>query len=119
MTAAFFKALEDGYNIAVFLYYNDLITKGSGFNVFALIESRIVTPRYGMLEVISSKTVFEICEQLRIPCIATDLRKDNLSDAREVFIATIVGVKVAVTLINGRSLANDAIDPTTKKVLRT
>ena len=119
MTAALFQALDDGYDTAVLLDCNDLVTEGPGFNIFALIEGRVVTPKSGMLEGISRKTVFEICEELSIPCIATDILKDDLLNAQEVFLATTAGGVVPVTRINGRILCNDVIAPTTNKILQT
>lgn len=62
MTAALFDALDDGYDITVLLDDNGLVTEGPGFNIFAVIDGRVVTPRSGMLEGISRKTVLEICE---------------------------------------------------------
>jgi branched-chain amino acid aminotransferase len=67
MTAALFDALDDGYDTTVLLDDNGLVTEGPGFNIFAVIDGRIVTPRSGMLEGISRKTVLEICEGSSIP----------------------------------------------------
>ena len=119
MTAALFQALDGGYDTAVLLDYNDLVTEGPGFNIFALIEGRVVTPKSGMLEGISRKTVLEICEELSIPSLASDILKDDFINAQEIFIATTAGGVVPVTRINGRILCNDVIGPTTNKILQT
>ena len=44
-----------------------------------------------MLEGISRKTVIEICDELGIPCEATNINKDEFLSANEVFIATTAG----------------------------
>ena len=119
MTAALFQALDGGCDTAVLLDYNDLVTEGPGFNIFALIEGRVVTPKSGMLEGISRKTVLEICEELSIPSLASDIFKDDFINAQEIFIATTAGGVVPVTRINGRILCNDIIGPTTNKILQT
>ena len=119
MTAALFQALDDGYDTTVLLDHNDLVTEGPGFNIFAVISDRVITPKSGMLEGISRKTVFEICAELGIPCEATDIQKDDFINASEVFTATTAGGLVPVTRVNGRILGNDVIGPTTAKILQT
>ena len=119
MTAALFQALDEGYDTTVLLDHNDLVTEGPGFNIFAVISDRVITPKSGMLEGISRKTVFEICAELGIPCEATDVQKDEFINASEVFIATTAGGLVPVTRVNGRIMGNDVIGPTTAKILQT
>ena len=119
MTAALFQALDDGYDTTVLLDHNDLVTEGPGFNIFAVIDGRVVTPRSGMLEGISRKTVLEICEELGIPCKATDINKNDFINAQEVFIATTAGGPVPVTRVNGRILGNNVIGSITAKILQT
>ena len=119
MTAALFQALDEGYDSTILLDYNDLITEGPGFNIFAVIDGRVVTPKSGMLEGISRKTVFEICEELGIPCEAADIHKDDFMNAEEVFTATTAGGLVPVTRVNGYILGNDIIGPMTEKISRS
>ena len=119
MTAALFQALDDGYDTTVLLDHNDLVTEGPGFNIFAVIDGRVITPKSGMLEGISRKTVLEICEELGVPSEATDINKDDFINAQEVFITTTAGGPVPVTRVNGRILGNDVIGPTTVKILQT
>ena len=119
MTAALFQALDEGYDTTVLLDHNDLVTEGPGFNIFAVISDRVITPKSGMLEGISRKTVFEICAELGIPCEANDIKKDDFISASEVFTATTAGGLVPVTRVNGRILGNDVIGPTTAKILQT
>ena len=118
MTAALFQALDEGYDSTILLDYNDLITEGPGFNIFAVIDGRVVTPKSGMLEGISRKTVFEICEELSIPCESADIHKDDFMNAEEVFTATTAGGLVPVTRVNGYILGNDIIGPMTEKLSR-
>ena len=119
MTAALFQALDLGYDTTVLLDEQDQITEGPGFNIFAVIEARVVTPKSGMLAGISRKTVIEICEALGIPCEATDISKDDFLNAEEVFITTTAGGIVPVTRVDARILGNDFMGPTTAKILQT
>ena len=60
MTAALFQSLDNGYDTTVLLDHEGLVTEGPGFNIFGVINGVVVTPRAGMLEGISRKTVTEI-----------------------------------------------------------
>jgi len=119
MTAALFQALDAGYDTTVLLDHNNLVTEGPGFNIFAVINGSVVTPKSGVLEGISRKTVLEICEALGIPCAATDISEEAFMNAEEVFTATTAGGPVPVTRVNGRIFGNDAIGPLTAKILHT
>ena len=79
----------------------------------------MVTPKSGILEGISHKTVIEICGALDIRCEITDLSKGELLNAQEVFMATTAGGIVPVTQVEERNLGNDAMGPLTTKILQT
>lgn len=119
MTAALFQALDAGYDTTVLLDHNNLVTEGPGFNIFAVINGKVVTPKSGMLEGISRKTVLEICAALDIPCAATDISEEAFMNAEEVFTATTAGGPVPVTRVNGRIFGNDTIGPLTAKIINT
>ena len=119
MTAALFQALDDGYDTTVLLDQDYHITEGPGFNIFAVIDGKVVTPKFGALEGITRKTVFDICGELQLPCEATDISAMELQNADEVFTATTAGGIVPVTRIDGRILGNDAAGEVTQKILDT
>ncbi|MDC0582972.1 aminotransferase class IV [Paracoccaceae bacterium] len=119
MTAALFQALDDGYDTTVLLDHNNLVTEGPGFNIFAVINGKVVTPKSGMLEGISRKTVLEICAALDIPCAVTNINEEAFMNAEEVFTATTAGGPVPVTRVNGRIFGNDTIGPLTAKIINT
>ena len=119
MTAALLNALDSGFDTTVLLDEQNQITEGPGFNIFAVIEGRVVTSKSGMLEGITRKTVIEVCEALDIPCEVADISKDDFLNAEEVFTATTAGGIVPVTRVDERILNNDFIGPITAKILQT
>jgi branched-chain amino acid aminotransferase len=119
MTAALFNALDAGYDTTVLLNTNGYITEGPGFNIFAVIDGKVLTPRSGMLEGISRKTVLEMCVELGIPCAEADISLAEFLSADELFTATTAGGPVPVTRVNKTILGNDAIGPITAQVLKT
>ncbi|WGI20335.1 aminotransferase class IV [Amylibacter sp. IMCC11727] len=119
MTAALFQALDAGYDTTVLLDHDGCVTEGPGFNIFAVVDGTVVTPKSGMLEGITRKTVMEICAELGIPCEARDIPKDVFLSADEVFTATTAGGPVAVTRVNERILGNDATGAITERIIKT
>jgi branched-chain amino acid aminotransferase len=119
MTAALFNALDAGYDTTVLRDTDGYITEGPGFNIFAVIDGKVLTPRSGMLEGISRKTVLEICVDLGIPCAETDISLDEFLSADEIFTATTAGGPVPVTRVNTTILGNDTAGPLTAQILQT
>jgi branched-chain amino acid aminotransferase len=117
MTAALFQALDEGYDTTVLLDHEGYITEGPGFNIFAVIDGVVVTPKKGMLEGITRRTVMEICAELGLPCEARDIPHEAFLNAEEVFTATTAGGPVAVTRINERILGNDVAGPITTQII--
>ncbi len=119
MTHALFEALDEGYDTALLLDYQGHLTEGPGFNIFAVIDGSVVTPRSGMLEGITRKTVIEIAESLGLPVEITDISLDAFLQADEVFTSTTGGGPVAVTRVNDRVFGNDTVGPITEKIIKT
>ena len=118
MTGALFQALDQGYDTTVLLDHQGFVTEGPGFNIFAVIDGVVVTPKAGMLEGVTRRTVMEICTELGLPCAAQDVTAEAFLTADEVFTATTAGGPVPVTRVNGRILGNDAPGAITAQVLQ-
>lgn len=119
MTGALFEALDAGYDTCVLLDDRGHVTEGPGFNVFAVIDDTVVTPKSGMLLGITRKTVLEICADLGLPHEARDIGADEFLAADEIFTATTAGGPVPVTHINQRILGNDAPGPIATQIIKT
>ncbi len=119
MTKGLFEALDAGYDTAVLLDDQGFVTEGPGFNVFAIVDGKVITPKSGMLEGITRKTVLEICAELDLPHEAKNITADEFLSADEVFTATTAGGPVSVTRVNKRILGNDARGPIAQKITQT
>ena len=119
MTRGLFEALDAGYDTAVLLDDRGFVTEGPGFNIFAIVNGTVLTPRSGMLEGITRKTVLEICAELGLPHEVKDIKADEFLGADEVFTATTAGGPVSVTRVNKRILGNDAPGPLAQKITET
>lgn len=119
MTKGLFEALDAGYDTAVLLDDQGFVTEGPGFNIFAIVDGKVITPRSGMLEGITRRTVLEVCAELNLPHEVKDITADEFLLADEVFTATTAGGPVSVTRVNKRILGNDAPGPVAQKITQT
>ena len=117
MTKALFEALDEGYDTTVLRDAEGRITEGPGFNIFMVRDERVLTPRQGMLEGITRKTVLEISVELGFEVSETDISADEFLEADEIFTATTGGGPVSVTRINNRTLGNNAPGQITSKII--
>lgn len=117
MTRAHFEALDDGYDTALLLDESGFVTEGPGFNVFAVINGAVVTPRAGMLEGITRRTVLEIAEEMGISTEIRDVTEAEMLEADEAFTATTAGGPVPVVRIDNRILGNGAPGRITEEIL--
>ena len=110
------EAFENGRETVVMLDGNGNVNEGPGFNIFAVIDGRVVTPDSGVLEGITRKAVLELCEEVGIDAALSTISGEALLDAEEIFITSTAGGLMPVTRINDRVLGNDAPGPMTQKL---
>lgn len=119
MTTAKFQALDEGFDTTVLTDHFGNMTEGPGFNIFAVLDGCVVTPKSGVLEGITRKTVLEICAALGLPAEVRDLPFEEFLQADEVFISSSGGGPTPITRVNDVILNNDSIGPVTSKIRNT
>ena len=107
LTRGLFEAHDRGADNCILLDVEGFVTEGPGFNVFALSGGIVVTPDRGVLEGITRMSVFELCAERGIPCVARPLPVAELRDADEIFLSTTAGGILPVSRLDGRILGND------------
>lgn len=95
---------------------NGLVTEGPGFNVFAVVDGRLHTPKAGVLEGITRKTVIEIAEEAEIPVIVGALTVEDLYRANELFFTSTAGGVMPVTTLDGNSVGDGRPGPLTTQL---
>lgn len=111
-----FEAYDAGAETVVLVDLDGRVTEGPGFNIFAGIEGRLVTPGQGVLDGMTRRTTFEICRDLGIEAVEGKLTPDQLRSADEVFLTTTAGGIIPVTLIDGARIADGAPGPKTVRL---
>jgi len=95
------------------------VVEGPGFNVFAVTEGALVTPKSGVLQGITRKTVLEIGAELgpelELRVEERALSYEELVGASEVFITSTAGGIMPVTVVDGRAIGTGVPGPVTQK----
>ena len=101
-----FEAYERGADSVVLDDGAGNVTEGPGFNLFARIDGRLVTPAAGVLPGITRRTVVELADSLRIPVFIETLPAADLLRAEEVFITSTAGGVMPVSRLNGEPVGD-------------
>jgi branched-chain amino acid aminotransferase len=82
------------------------VLEGPGFNIFVRQGDKLLTPRRGMLDGMTRRTVMELCKDLGITVEETDVSEATLRGAEEVFLTTTAGGVLPVTSIDHAAIRN-------------
>ena len=119
MTTGLFEALEQGYDTVGLADADGNMCEGPGFNIFAVIDGTVVTPRAGVLEGITRKSVLEIADALGLPKQVRDMPVAEFLEADEVFVSTSGGGPTPIIQVNDRIYGNGAPGPITERIRQT
>ena len=99
------QALLDAYDheaeLVVLRDLSGSITEGPGFNVFAHVDGRWLTPASGTLFGITRRSVIELAAEAGQPVEEGRLTADELRRADEVLVSSTAGGVMPVTVIDG------------------
>jgi branched-chain amino acid aminotransferase len=113
---ALFEAYDTGAETVVLVDLDGHVTEGPGFNIFADVEGRLVTPGQGVLDGMTRRTTFELCRDLGIEAVDGNLVPEQLRAADEVFLTTTAGGIIPVTRIDNDKVADGAPGPKTVRL---
>ena len=82
------EAIKSGVDEAIMLNMNGMVVEGTAENIFIVKNEMLVTPPItsGALDGITRSSVLSIAENLRINCQISDISRDELYYADEVFL---------------------------------
>ena len=101
-----FEAYDRGGDTVVLSDGKGNVTEGPGFNVFAVVDGRLITPDDGVLDGMTRKTVFELCAETNLEYSTEPLAATKLRAAEEVFLSTTAGGMIPVTTIDGEKVGD-------------
>src|ERR1700726_884892 len=110
-------ALLDAYDhdaqLVVLRDLTGAITEGPGFNVFAYVDGRWLTPAAGTLRGITRRSVIELAGEAGELVEEGRLSADDLRRATEVLVTSTAGGIMPVTVIDERPVGADRPGPMT------
>jgi branched-chain amino acid aminotransferase len=110
-------ALLDAYDheaeLVVLRDLSGAVTEGPGFNVFAHVDGRWLTPDSGILRGITRRSVIELAVAAGQPLEEGGLSASDLGRAAEVLVTSTAGGIMPVTVIDGEPVGTGAPGPLT------
>jgi branched-chain amino acid aminotransferase len=108
-----YEAYDRGARYAVLLDHDGNVTEGAGYNVFALVGGRLLTPARGTLRGITQRTVLELAAEEGIPTEVTDISAEVFLGAAELFATSTAGGVMPMTSIDGVPVGDGRVGPVT------
>lgn len=111
------EANAAGADDAVMLDYRGFVAETNATHLFVVDHERVITSRdVACPEGITRATVIALCQQHQIPIIEKDYSLTELYRADEVFCTGTMGELAAVTRVDGRTIGDGDIGPTTHQL---
>jgi branched-chain amino acid aminotransferase len=114
------EASKAGYQEAILLDHHGFVCEGSGENIYAVREGKIVTPPHtaGILDGISRKSIVQIASDLGHEVVERDLARAELYLADEVFLSGTAAELVPVREIDDHAIGTGEPGPITRDIQR-
>jgi branched-chain amino acid aminotransferase len=116
MDMAQLEAYDHDAQLVVLRDASDAITEGPGYNVFAHVDGRWLTPASGTLHGITRRSVIEIAGEVGEPVEQGRLTADDLRRAAEVLVTSTAGGIMPVTKVDGKPVGDGLPGPRTAKL---
>ncbi|MDQ6820953.1 MAG: branched-chain amino acid transaminase [Actinomycetota bacterium] len=112
------EASKAGYQEAILLDSRGFVCEGSGENIYAVREGKLVTPPQtaGILDGINRKSILQIAADLGYDVIERDLARAELILAEEVFLSGTAAELVPVREIDDHTIASGVPGPITREL---
>jgi branched-chain amino acid aminotransferase len=108
-----FEAYDKGGETVAVVNGKGNIAEGPGFNIFAVKNEILTTPREGVLEGITRKTAIKLASELGYDVIEDELSPQAARSADELFATSTAGGIMAITKIDCQKVSTGEIGPIT------
>jgi branched-chain amino acid aminotransferase len=116
LTRGLYEAYDRGARYPVLLDYDGNVTEGAGYNVFALIDGRLLTPSSGTLEGITRRTILELAEAEGIPAESVALSEEAFRSGAELFATSTAGGVMPIVSLDGEAVGDGTAGPVTRRL---
>lgn len=116
LTMGLFEAFDAGCDIEVLSDRDGNVTEGPGFNIFVLADGRLLTPKEGVFDGMTRRTVLELAGETNVRAQEAIVPADLLRRAAEVFLTSTAGGIMPVTAIDGEKVGDGRPGPLTRRL---
>jgi len=112
-------ALRSGYDEAVILDPQGFVAECTGENLFMVRRGTLYTPPLGsILEGLTRDSILTLARDLGIPVEETQISRDLLYIADEIFITGTAAEVVGVRMVDHRAIGSGGVGPITRQLSR-
>jgi branched-chain amino acid aminotransferase len=116
LTRGLYEAYDRGARYPILLDAQDNVAEGAGYNVFAVVEGRLMTPAAGVLEGITRRTVLELAAERGMPATVGPLPANLLYGASEMFATSTAGGVMPITRLDDEPVGTGLVGPVTREL---
>ena len=116
LTRGLYEAYDRGARYPVLLDHDGNVTEGAGYNVFALVDGRLLTPSSGTLEGITRRTILELAEREGIPAESVALSEEAFRSGAELFATSTAGGVMPIVSLDGEAVGDGTAGPVTRRL---
>jgi branched-chain amino acid aminotransferase len=116
LTRALFEAYDRGGTHPILLDGDGHVTEGAGYNVFAVVDGRVLTPEAGVLEGVTRTTILELAAEEGLEPAALALSEEALRGASELFATSTAGGVMPITALDGAPVGDGGVGPVTRRL---
>jgi branched-chain amino acid aminotransferase len=116
LTRGLYEAYDRDARYPILLDADGNVTEGAGYNVFAVIDGRLVTPASGTLEGITRRTILELAAEAGIVAGAADIPEAVFRRASELFATSTAGGVLPITVLDGAPVGDGGVGPLTRRL---
>jgi branched-chain amino acid aminotransferase len=116
LTRGLYEAYDRGARYPILLDGEGNVTEGPGYNVFALVDGRLMTPAAGVLEGITRRTILELAAERGIPTAVQRLPAKLLYGSSEMFATSTAGGVMPITRLDDQPVGTGSIGPITREL---
>ena len=115
LTRGLYEAYDRGAHYPILLDYEGNVTEGAGYNVFAVVGGRLLTPSSGALEGITRRTILELADREGILAEAVPLTEERFRSATELFATSTAGGVMPIVSLDGQPVGDGSAGPVTRR----
>jgi branched-subunit amino acid aminotransferase/4-amino-4-deoxychorismate lyase len=115
-TRGIFEARDRGAMYPILTDGDANLTEGSGFNVVLVRDGRLYSPRRGVLEGVTRKTVMAVADRLGLPWVIDDIPVQMAYDCDELMFVTTAGGVMPITVLDGQPVGDGQVGPVTRAI---